>query len=72
MENLNLLKIRHAEFILDSAKDLVKNSEKKVSLAKDAKGFGPQSEHDIVLKNIERFLKDIEFVYTMNGMDVVS
>jgi len=49
---------------------LVTCTDNNLKLARRRKGFGPKSEHDVVLDNINRFLKDIEYIYTINGIGV--
>ena len=39
-----------------------------LKLAKKNKGFTPESEHDIIFKNINKFLEDIQFVFSINGI----
>jgi hypothetical protein len=39
-------------------------------LAKRRPGFGPKSEHDIVLENINTFLKQIKYIFDVNGVGV--
>ena len=49
---------------------MVTSTETNLKLAIRRPGFGPMSEHDVVLDHINRFLKDIKYIYTINGVGV--
>jgi hypothetical protein len=42
----------------------------ELEIAEASPGFSPQSEHDIVFKNLKTFIEGIEFVFSINGIGV--
>ena len=60
--------LREATFIKRKANNFFDCASEDIEFAKGSKGFSPESEHDIIFKNINKFLEDIQFVFSINGI----
>ena len=61
------MSIEVAENIFQKASNMLSASKSDLVVAKKKKGFSPLSEHDIVLKYVNEFLSNIQFIYELNG-----
>ena len=68
MEEKNLLVLAVAEFIQAQSESLVKSSKQTLSFAQRKNGLSAWNEHEIIKDNINRFLKDIEFIFSISGV----
>ena len=57
------------EFLFKQSKSLIESSDEALKMAKRRDGFSSQVEHELILENIKKYLKDIELCSGLMGLE---